>query len=501
MKKERSTSAVLIYINTLFLRKLQPEYKNSLFSGQEEIVAHLYKCHYNEINFTLVGTTAGESMAEREFLIRNLGTRGVKSPIALSTVYGDSLANYVTDDEFILYDIEAYPDVPGKAHSRAELLERAGPREKIYFNPGHAHAAIVTCGGLCPGLNDVIRAIVRCLWYRYGVKRITGIMNGMRGFLPEFNLRTMELNPAVVDDIHTKGGTILGSSRGQGERSAEITDALERMNINLLFVIGGDGTLKAALGISRELQERNLKIAVVGIPKTIDNDLSYVQKSFGFETAVAKAVEAVAAAHVEASGAVNGIGLVKVMGRESGFIATHTALAINDVNFVLIPEIPFELDGDNGLLALLRKRLEDRGHAVILVAEGAGQELLEERDETDASGNKVLSDIGLFLKKEMDAYFKEIGVPASVRYIDPSYMIRATPAHPGDSIYCSRLGAHAAHAGMAGKTEVLISLVNNSFVHLPMKTAVERRNRVDPEGPLWRDVLEVTRQPIKMINC
>ena len=450
--------------------------------------------------FDLYPNTITAQMEEKDFTIRNLGKRSVDSPILLSTVYGDSLANYVTDDELILYDIEARPKDLRKAYRRAELLERAGPREKIYFQPGHTHAAIVTCGGLCPGLNDVIRAIVRCLWHRYGVKRITGIMNGFRGFLPEFNLPAMVLNPTVVDDIHTKGGTILGSSRGHGDRGSEIVDALEQMNINLLFVIGGDGTQKAAIGISRELQSRGLKIAVVGVPKTIDNDLSFIQRSFGFETAVAKAVEAVAAAHVEASGAVNGIGLVQVMGRESGFIAAHTTLAINNVNFILIPEIPFELKGENGLLALLRKRLENRGHAVILVAEGAGRDLVEEIDETDASGNKVLSDIGLYLQKKIDAYFKEISVPASLKYIDPSYMIRATPAHPGDSIYCSRLGANAAHAGMAGKTEVLISLVNNVFVHLPIKAAVARRNRVDPESPLWRDVLEVTRQPIKITN-
>ena len=264
--------------------------------------------------------------------------------------------------------------------------------------------------------------------------------------------------------------------------------------------MGGDGSQKAALGVSREVQSRGLKIAVVGVPKTIDNDLSYIQRSFGFETAVAKAVEAVAAAHVEASGALNGIGLVQVMGRESGFIAAHTALAINNVNFVLIPEIPFELEGNNGLLQLLRERLENRGHAVILVAEGAGQELLEEVDETDASGNKVLSDIGLYLSQQIEAYFKKIGFPASLKYIDPSYMIRATTAAPGDSIYCSRLGTNAAHAGMAGKTEVLISLVNNTFVHLPIEAAVARKNYVDPEGPLWRDVLEVTHQPVRMMN-
>ena len=439
-------------------------------------------------------------MSEANFKIRNLGKRSVPSPIALSTVYGDSLANYVTEDEHILYDIEARPSVPRRTYREDELLELAGPRERIYFSPGHTHAAIVTCGGLCPGLNDVIRAIVRCLWYRYGVRRITGVRNGFRGFLPEFNLPTMELKPIDVDNIHTTGGTILGSSRGYGDREAEIVDALERMNINMLFTIGGDGTQRGALAISREAQSRGLNIAVVGIPKTIDNDLSFIQRSFGFETAVAKAVEAVASAHVEASSALNGIGLVKVMGRESGFIAAYTTLAINNVNFTLIPEIPFDLHGEHGLLARLRDRIAERGHAVILVAEGAGQSLLKEHDETDASGNKILSDVGLFLKSRIDQYFKDAGVPASLKYIDPSYMIRATPAHPGDSIYCARLGAHAAHAAMAGKTEVLISLVNNVFVHLPIETAVSRRNQVDPEGSLWRDVLEVTRQPISMVS-
>ena len=437
-------------------------------------------------------------MEEKNFSINNLGKRSVPSPITLSTVYGDSLANYVTDDEYILYDIEARVSDPRKVYRREELLERAGPREKIYFHPAHTRAAIVTCGGLCPGLNDVIRAIVRCLWYRYGVRRITGIKNGYRGFLPEFNIPTMELDPLVVDDIHTKGGTILGSSRGYGDRAAAIVDAIERMNINMLFTIGGDGTQRAALDISQEILSRGMKVAVVGVPKTIDNDLSFIQRSFGFETAVAKAVEAVASAHVEASGALNGIGLVKVMGRESGFIAAHTTLAINNVNFTLIPEIPFSLTGDNGLLVHLRRRILERGHAVILVAEGAGQDLMEEKEESDASGNKVLSDIGLFLKDEIDGYFRKEGIPASLKYIDPSYMIRATPAHPGDSIYCTRLGTHAAHAAMAGKTEVLISMINNAFVHLPIGAAVHRRNTVDPEGPLWRDVLEVTRQPITM---
>ncbi len=439
-------------------------------------------------------------MEEKNFKIKSLGERKIRSPIALSTELGDRIANYVKDDEYVIYDVEARPGDPRKSYRPEELLEKAGPREMIYFSPGHVHAAIVTCGGLCPGLNDVIRAIVRCLWHRYGVRRITGIRNGYMGFLPELSIPTMSLDPANVDDIHTKGGTILGSSRGYGDRVSDIADAIERMNINAVFTIGGDGTQKASLELSQELLKRRLNVAVVGVPKTIDNDIAFVQKSFGFETAVAKAVEAVASAHVEASAAINGIGLVQVMGRESGFIAAHTTLAINDVNFTLIPEIPFELDGENGLLAHLEKRLEARGHAVILVAEGAGQDLLKAESGTDASGNKNLADIGLYLEDRIAGYFKSKNIPANLKYIDPSYMIRSTPAHPNDSIYCARLGTHAAHAAMAGMTELLISLVNNHFVHLPTYMAVSRRNRVDPEGSLWRDVLEVTRQPTVMTN-
>ena len=437
-------------------------------------------------------------MAETDFTVKRLGECRVPSPITLSTTYGDSLANYVKDDEFILYDVDVRMGEPGKTYRPSELLEKAGPREQIFYNPGHVHAGVVTCGGLCPGLNDVIRAIVRCLWYRYGVRRITGIRNGYQGFLPEFNISTMPLDPIVVDDIHTKGGTILGTSRGSGDRVSDLADAIERLNLNMLFTIGGDGTQRGSMQVAEELEKRRHKIAVVGIPKTIDNDLSFIQRSFGFETAVAKAVEAVASAHVEASGAVNGVGLVKVMGRESGFIAAHTTLAINDVNFTLIPEIPFDLEGETGLFAHLKARLESRSHGVILVAEGAGQEILAGSGETDASGNKVLSDIGIFLEGAIESFFEKQQMEAHVKYIDPSYMIRATPAQPTDSIYCSRLGTHAVHAAMAGRTEVLISMVNNTFVHLPIRMAVSRRNTVDPEGSLWRDVLEVTRQPMVM---
>lgn len=435
-----------------------------------------------------------------DFTVPRLGECKIPSPIAYSKVLGDDIANYVEDSDMIFYDIDADPTATTYEYQRKNLLETAGPRERIYFSPGHVHAGIVTCGGLCPGLNDVIRAITRCLWYRYGVRRISGIRFGYQGLLPENNLPTVELNPDVVDDIHKIGGSILGSARGGGDRIADIVDSIERLNLSMLFTIGGDGTQKGALAIGRELEKRGLRIGVVGIPKTIDNDLSFIQKSFGFETAVARATEAVSAAHVEAHSAINGIGLVKLMGRESGFIAAHTALASHEANFVLIPEVPFELEGENGLLVHLERRLERRNHAVIIVAEGAGQGLLDTPDGSDASGNRVLGDIGPYLKDRISRYFKEKGIVHNLKYIDPSYIIRGSEAEPTDSVYCSRLGNNAVHAAMAGRTCALVSLVNNTFVHLPIEVAVSERNFVDPESSLWRDVIEATHQPVRMTN-
>lgn len=410
------------------------------------------------------------------------------------------MADYVDDDECVLFDIVAKTDGLKREFHPNEVLQRAGPREKIYFNPSKVHAGVVTCGGLCPGLNDVIRAIVMCLWYHYGVRRISGIRFGLRGLLPAYQLPAMDLSPDVVSEIHHHGGTLLGSSRGGGERISEVVDEIERMNLNMLFVIGGDGSQKGALAISKEAEARGYTLAVVGIPKTIDNDLSYIERSFGFDTAVAAAVRVVSGAHVEAHDAVNGVGIVKLMGRESGFIAAHTALAINDVNFVLIPEVPFDLQGNNGLLAHLKRRLVERNHAVIVVAEGAGQDHLAAAQERDASGNIRMGDIGVLIRDAAADYFKKENMEVNVKYIDPSYIIRSSAADPGDSLYCARLGTNAVHAAMSGKTRVLVSLVNNHFVHVPIKMATASRNSVDPESSLWRDVVNATGQPALMKN-
>ncbi|AEF80473.1 ATP-dependent 6-phosphofructokinase [Leadbettera azotonutricia] len=434
-----------------------------------------------------------------DFTIEELGKRSIKSPIAMSTVRGDMIANYVTDDQFLRYNTEVKvgPQPPLK---RSQIIECAGPREMIYFTPAHVHAGIVSCGGLCPGINDVIRSIVRCLWYRYGVKRISGIQYGYKGFLPEYQFGVTQLDPDKVDEIHKLGGTYLGSARGGGKEVGKIVDAIEQLNLNMLFTIGGDGTQHGTLDIADEIEKRHLKIALIGIPKTVDNDFSLIQKSFGFDTAVDKAVEVVAAAHMEARSAINGIGLVKVMGRESGFIAAHTALASHEVNFVLIPEVPFNLEGYNGFLTHLEKRIVSRHHAVIIVAEGAMQDQLITDKQLDAGGNLKYADVGTYLRDRITKYFAEKKIEINLKYIDPSYIIRSAPANPADSIYCERLGNAAVHAAMAGKTRLIIGLVNNEFVHLPIKTVISTRNHVDPEGNLWRDTLDATHQPALMVN-
>jgi 6-phosphofructokinase 1 len=434
------------------------------------------------------------------FTIPVLGKATIKSPLNLSQADGDFMADYVTDDELVLSKIEVNSTDTSIVFDRKDLLEKVGPREKIYFDASKVHAAIITCGGLCPGLNDVIRSIVMCLHYHYGVRRISGIRFGYRGLLPEYGYPTMDLTPNVVAEIHRHGGTLLGSSRGGGSRVEEIVDSLERMNVSMLFTIGGDGTQKGAFNISQEIEKRGLRIAVIGIPKTIDNDLLYVDRTFGFDTAVSMAVPSVSGAHVEAHDAVNGVGIVKVMGRESGFIAAHTALAMNDVNFVLIPEVPFDLEGPKGLFAQLEQRLESRNHAVILAAEGAGQEYLAASNAVDASGNAKIADIGIFLKGAIEEYFKKKNKEINLKYIDPSYLIRSAPANPSDALYCARLGTAAAHAAMAGKTAMVVSLVNNQYVHVPMTMVTTGRKHVDPESDLWRDVINGTGQPALMKN-
>ncbi len=423
-----------------------------------------------------------------------LGENTIPSPIqqAKPAASGDS---FISDADRVLIDVnlntarqrfEASGEIPA--------FELAGPRNRIYFDPSKLKCALVTCGGLCPGLNDVIRSIVLELYYAYGVKNIYGVRYGLQGFIPKYGHELLDLNPNSVRRILETGGSMLGSSRGP-QSIRQIVDCLERMNIGILFMIGGDGTLVAATKISEAIKRRRLKISVVGIPKTIDNDIHLVSRSFGFDTAVDVATKAIKGAHRESEGYPNGIGLIKLMGRHSGFIAATATLAQQEVNFTLIPEVDFDLETTGGLLSCLAERLKQRGHAVIVVAEGAGQKFFANTQMgRDPSGNIKLQDIGVFLKTTINSYFQKKETPVSLKYIDPSYMIRSLPANANDRVFCSSLGRDAVHAGMAGKTNLLVGYWNDHFVHIPIQASADKRKQVDPKGRLWLRVLEATGQ-------
>jgi 6-phosphofructokinase 1 len=396
---------------------------------------------------------------------------------------------FVDDEQGVLVNI--LHDPAGK-RPRQVAMEQAGPRSLIYFDPPKTKCAIVTCGGLCPGINDVIRSIVMEAHHGYKVSSILGVRYGLAGFLPKNNPDVTDLSPASVADIHEFGGSVLGTSRGPQDPEA-VVDSLERLNIGVLFMLGGVGTMRAASAIREVTAKRNLRIAIVCVPKTIDNDIHFVSRTFGFDTAVEKAIEAIRCAHVEATGAPYGIGMVKLMGRESGSIAAAAALSIKEVNFVLVPEQPFELEGPGGFLTELEARLKRRGHAVVVVAEGAGQHLLPESGLKDASGNRVLGDICGLLLAKIKAYFKE-SLPITVKHIDPSYIIRSVPAGAADRAHCNMLGAMAVHAGMAGKTGLMVSQLHEIPVHIPLPLVTIGRKRVDLNTSYWQQVMDSTGQ-------
>ena len=377
------------------------------------------------------------------------------------------------------------------------LFELAGPRARLFFDARQTRAGIVTCGGLCPGLNNVIRSLFHELHHTYGVKKVLGFRNGYQGLDPDRGGEPIVLTPEFVDDIHKEGGTVLGTSRGPVD-IGQAVDNLIRRGVNMLFTIGGDGTQRGANAFFQEAKKRGHDLAVVGVPKTIDNDVAFVVRTFGYLTAVEEAAKVLACAHTEAHSVQNGISLVKLMGRHAGFIAGGATLASQEVNFCLIPEVPFALDGEGGFLAALERRILQRAHAVIVVAEGAGQDLLAaDGEERDASGNLKLKDIGPFLREKIETHFKTRKIPVTLRYFDPSYIIRGVPADAEDSIICDLFARHAVHAAMAGKTGLVIGWLHDKFIHVPIEMLVREHKHVDPDGPAWHAVLATTRQPAR----
>jgi 6-phosphofructokinase 1 len=424
--------------------------------------------------------------------IKSLGECRFESPLPLNTALGDDIGNFTSEVQRVRGDVL----IP--AADNELVFEKAGPRQKLYFDPGAVSAAIVTCGGLCPGLNNVIRSVVVALQMNYGVRDVMGIRYGYQGMCSRGEA-PVKLTLDMVDGIDKKGGTILGSSRGS-PTSAEMADFLEREGIDILFCVGGDGTQRGAHALHEEIERRGKKIAIVGIPKTIDNDIQLCDQTFGFATAIEIARQVLDCAHVESKGVNNGVGLVKLMGRDSGFIAVGATLASQEVNFTLIPEHKFALDGDCGFLMALEERVVNRKHAVIALAEGAGQHLFPpETIKRDASGNVKYQDIGPFLKQKILDHFAARSIPVDVKYIDPSYYVRSVPANCADSLLCDQLARRAVHAGMAGKTDVLMAVLHHAFIHVPIPLATAERRQVNLESEQWSSVLAATGQPREFV--
>ncbi len=426
----------------------------------------------------------------------------VAEPVHPSPLLGRGV-ELVGDHEQVLLDVTPELVAAQIAEHGAPLaFERAGPRANSWLQDGRFTAGIVTCGGLCPGLNNVIRALVLSLWHHYGCRKILGYRYGYQGMSRRHRVaEPYRLDPTLVDGIHEDGGTILGSSRGPQDLD-DLCETLAGDDVQVLFTVGGDGTLRGARALVERLAARGQRVAVVGVPKTIDNDIQWVSRSFGFTTAVAEADRILTAAHKEAEAAHHGVGLVKLMGRHAGFIAASATLASADVNFCLVPEIDVELDGPRGFLPALRHRLEQRGHALVVVAEGFGQDRLRREfahdsaneNSQDRSGNAKLIDCGPWLRDAIRSWFAERRLPVDVKYIDPSYIIRSVPATSLDAAFCLALGQHAVHAAMAGRTDVMIGHWNEVFTHVPLAMVTHGRRRLEPHSALWQRVLEATGQ-------
>jgi 6-phosphofructokinase 1 len=431
--------------------------------------------------------------AIRHVLPARLGEPRFDSPLRLDAELGSARGRFVPETARVRHVVEVDTDSPPEEEL---LFEKAGPRRRIFFDPGQTRVAIVTCGGLCPGINSVIRSLFLELDFNYGVREVLGLRNGYRGLNPVEGLPPYVLSRAFVSEIHKEGGTMLGTSRGPQDLGMMV-DFLERQRIDVLFCVGGDGTHRGAHEICAEITRRHRPIAVVGVPKTIDNDLDYCHRSFGYLTAVDVARDVIHLAHTEARSTARGIGLVKLMGRYSGSIACMATRASQEVNFVLIPEAPFALHGEAGFLAALERRVEDRDHAVVVVAEGAGQDLFEAEPPTtvDASGNVRLHDIGHRLSQEIRDYFEARGRPVDLKYIDPSYIIRSVPPTTADLLLCDDLARRAVHAAMSGRTDMMISSLNHAFIHVPIAMVCNGRRQVDLQSELWSSVLAATGQP------
>ena len=422
----------------------------------------------------------------QKIAIASLGPSSVPSPLRLDR-YGSLESTFVHDNMYYQDPIEMEEGNAGPIR----LFEKAGPRKHLFFEPAKAKVAIVTCGGLCPGMNNVIRSVYVQLHYHYGVPAVLGIRTAFLVFL-------RSCQPAHVAEFgngeqHPPEGWHPAGNIARAGQPDIVVDFLQAPTSAFSSPSAATARSAARIAWRKKCGGAISNISIIGIPKTIDDDVQYVNRSFGYFTAVDKAKEVIDSAHVEARCVLNGISIVKVMGRDSGFIAAGATLASQEVNFTLVPEVPFTLEGEGGLLSVLHRRLLERRHAVIVVAEGAGQELLPHSEERDASGNRIHRDIGLFLRESIKDYFVAQRMGVVVRYLDPSYYIRSVPASTVDSVLCDSFARHAVHAAMAGKTDMIVGLQHGVFIHVPIPMATHKRKRLSNEE--WAAVVTATGQP------
>lgn len=410
-----------------------------------------------------------------------LGEAKFDSPI------GHSISDSLRIPENIIID-------PASSAKEDLAFELAGPRSKLFFDAKKTRAGIVTCGGLCPGLNNVIRSLFLELHHAYGVKEVLGFRGGYLGLDPVKGKEPIVLTPEFVNKIHREGGTVLGTSRGPVDIPVAVDNLMKR-GINIIFTVGGDGTQRGGNALYQEAKKRGYPLAVVGVPKTIDNDVAFVSRTFGYMTAVSEASKVLSNAHNEAKSVENGIALVKLMGRHAGFVAAGATVSSQDVNFALLPELPFKLEGPNGFLAALKDRIVTRSHALVVVAEGAGQDLFDKEEmKKDDSGNVKSKDIGIYLRDSIEKYFKSENIPIVMRYIDPSYIVRSSAANSEDAILCDLFARNAVHAAMAGKTGLVIGYLHDRFIHVPIELLTSRKKSMDPQSFQWKAVQASTGQ-------
>ncbi|XP_047341052.1 ATP-dependent 6-phosphofructokinase 4, chloroplastic-like [Impatiens glandulifera] len=478
--------------NIIFLPHFRIPFLKTTISSKNSLVWRHHRIYAQNPDWTLQEVDNGFVLEDVPHLTDFLpDLQSYPNPVQTSQAYSVVKQNFVSSEDVVAQKIVVHKGSPRGVHFR-----RAGPRERVYFKSEEVRACIVTCGGLCPGINTVIREIVCGLYNMYGVDDILGIEGGYRGF---YSRNTWQLTTKVVNHIHKRGGTILKTSRG-GHDTQKIVDNIQDRGINQVYIIGGDGTQRGAAAIYKEVEKRGLQVAVAGIPKTIDNDIAVIDKSFGFDTAVEEAQRAINAAHVEVESAENGVGIVKLMGRYSGFIALFATLASRDVDCCLIPESPFYLEGKGGLFEFVEKRLKENGHVVIVIAEGAGQDYVAQSmpvgERKDASGNKLLLDVGPWLTQKIKDYFTDVGkMEINMKYIDPTYMIRAVPSNASDNVYCTLLAQSAVHGAMAGFTGFTVGPVNSRHAYIPISNVTQTQNIVKVTDRMWGRLLSSTNQP------